>query len=155
MRELVSLLRSKDLTLGSVESMTGGAFAAALTDIPGASEIFKGSIVSYATEEKVNIVGVDSDSIKDNGVVSKRVAEEMAANGLFKLNVDICIAVTGNAGPTAEPGAEPVGSVYIAIAYENNVISKFYTFTGSRIEIKDQTVLAMRELLENTILTVY
>ncbi len=152
MRELLSILRSKELTIGSVESITGGAFADAVTNIPGASEVYKGSIVSYSVEEKINLLGLDSETIKENGVVSRKVSEEMAVHGRHTLNVDVCVSVTGNAGPTAEPGAAPVGVVFMSIALEDKVISKNYSFTGSRIEIKQQAVLAMREFLENTIL---
>lgn len=151
MKTLVELLKEKQLTLGSVESLTGGLFANQVTDVPGASKVFKGSIVSYAVEEKINIVGVKKETIDTYSVVSKQVAEEMAICGKKKLNVDVCVAVTGNAGPTAEPGDEPVGSVYIAVAFQNKVISKHFNFQGMRIEIKNQSVLAMRELIENNI----
>jgi len=152
MESLVKLLEKNKLTLGSVESITGGLFASSITDVPGASKVFKGSIVSYAVEEKVNIVGVNSKTIEKYGVVSKEVAEEMAKDGKEKLNVDVCVSFTGNAGPTTEPGGEPVGAVYMAIAFENKVISKKFMFNGMRIDIKKQAVLAMREFLENTIL---
>lgn len=152
MESLVKLLEKNKLTLGSVESITGGLFASSITDVPGASKVFKGSIVSYAVEEKVNIVGVDLKTIEKYGVVSKEVAEEMAKDGKEKLNVDVCVSFTGNAGPTTEPGGEPVGAVYMAIAFENKVISKKFMFNGMRIDIKKQAVLAMREFLENTIL---
>lgn len=152
MMKLVSILKNNEITIGSVESITGGAFADAITNIPGASKVYKGSIISYAVEEKINLLGLDPIIIKENGVVSNKVSEEMAVRGKHILNTDICISVTGNAGPTAEPGLAPVGVVFMSIAFKEKVISKKYIFNGSRIEIKQQTVLAMREFLENTIL---
>lgn len=152
MREVLSILRAKELTVGSVESITGGAFSDAITNIPGASEVYKGSIISYAVEEKVKLLGLERELIETHGVVSRAVSEAMAVHGRHVLNVDICVSVTGNAGPTAEPGAYPVGIVFMSIALENKVISKNYLFHGTRIEIKQQAVLALREFLENTIL---
>lgn len=151
MKSLIELLENKHLTIGSVESITGGSFAATLTDVPGASKVYKGSIISYAIEEKINLVGVKKDSIDKYGVVSKQVAEEMAINGKEKLNVDICVSFTGNAGPSTEPGGEPVGAIYAAVAFKNTVISKKFLFSGMRIEIKNNAVLALRDFIENII----
>ena len=96
-QNLVEILKSKNLTIGAVESMTGGLFASAVTDIPGASDVFCGSIVAYTPQVKCNLVNVRKETIDQFGVVSWEVASEMAYNGRTLLNVDYCIAVTGNA----------------------------------------------------------
>lgn len=140
MHDLLQTLADRRLTLGSVESMTGGLFAAEATCYPGASAVFKGGIVSYSEQVKAEIVGVDPKTIRAYGVVSAPVAEEMAARGREKLGVDVCVSVTGNAGPTAEPGEAPVGKVYFGFANENSVWSFGYDFQGTRQEIREAAV---------------
>ena len=114
-KELVTLLEKNNLTIGSVESYTGGLFAATITGVPGASKVFPGSIVTYANEIKEKLVGVKEITIHQYGVVSKEVAQEMADGGREKLGVDICVSFTGNAGPTALDRL-PVGRVVIGIS---------------------------------------
>lgn len=145
MEKLLKHLSESHLTLGSVESMTGGLFASMVTDIPGASKVFKGSIVSYASEIKYGLVGVSKETIQKYGLVSEQVAYEMAREGRKRLNVDICVAVTGNAGPTCEPGDKPVGVFYIAVATSNGVEIEVYKKHGKRNEIRNKAVLAMRD----------
>lgn len=145
MLELVSKLKEKNLTIGSIESMTGGLFASTITSIPGASKVFKGSIVSYSPLIKENVVGVNKETIDRYGVVSKEVAYEMADKGKKLLDVDICVSVTGNAGPTAEPGEEGVGCVYYGIAFKKKVFITKKVFSGSRDEIRKKTLLALQE----------
>lgn len=117
-------------TIGSVESFTGGMFAAEITATPGASNYFKGSIVTYSNDIKEKL-GVDTS----NGVINKEVAREMALKGKEYLGVDVCVAFTGNAGPTAMEG-KPIGLVYIAIneqVYELNL-------KGDRNSIRRQAI---------------
>jgi len=123
-KEVLDSLESKGLTLGSVESLTGGLFASSICSIPGASKVFKGSIVTYSNEEKVALVGVKQSVIDEDGVVSEEVASEMALGGLVALNVDVCVSFTGNAGPTAEPGEAEVGEVYMSLALSEKVTGK-------------------------------
>lgn len=145
MEELLKILVEKNLTIGSVESMTGGMFASALASVPGASKAYKGSIVSYSVKVKENLLGIDPKIIKEKDVVSKEVAYEMAKRGKKLLDVDICVSITGNAGPTSEPGKAGVGETYIGVAYldEVKVIKKI--FTGDRNEIRQKAVLSMKE----------
>ena len=145
MIELVQLLKEKSLTIGSVESMTGGLFASSITSVPGASKVYKGSVVSYSPLVKENVIGVKEETIEKYGVVSKEVAYEMAKEGREVLDVDICVSVTGNAGPTTEPGQAGVGEVYIGVSNKKNtqVIKK--NFSGDREQIREQTLLAMQE----------
>ena len=146
MEKLLQELKEKGLTLGSVESMTGGLFSAKFTEIPGSSEVFKGGIVTYSSEEKINIVGVKKETIEKYGVVSEQVAMEMAEQGRKLLNVDICVSVTGNAGPTAEPGGKPVGCFYIGISSKSGTSVKGYKKSQKRNEVRNSAVLAMRDL---------
>ena len=145
MIELVQLLIEKNLTIGSVESMTGGLFASSITSVPGASKVYKGSVVSYSPLIKENVIGVKEETIEKYGVVSKEVAYEMAKEGREVLDVDLCVSVTGNAGPTSEPGQAGVGEVYIGIASKKNIVVVKKNFSGDREQIREQTLLSMKE----------
>ena len=146
MKKLLEAYKKSNLTLGSVESMTGGLFAAKFTGIPGASSVFKGSIVTYSVEEKVNIVGVEKTTIDKYGVVSEEVAKEMAEKGRNVLNVDVCVSVTGNAGPTCEPGGKPAGCFYVGLATKNGTIVNCFQINKKRNGVRNSAVLAMRVL---------
>lgn len=146
MKKLLEAFKKSGLTLGSVESMTGGLFAAKFTGIPGASSVFKGSIVSYSVEEKINIVGVKKESIDTYGVVSQEVAKEMAEKGREILNVDVCVSITGNAGPTCEPGGKPAGCFYVAVASKNGTTVNSFQINRKRNVVRNRAVLAMRVL---------
>ena len=108
--EFSKVLKEKQLTLGSVESFTGGLFAREITRVPGASKFYKGGLVTYATEEKINVLGVSKDIVNRYGVVSQECAYEMASKGQKLLNVDICVSFTGNAGPDVMEGKKCGGS---------------------------------------------
>ena len=140
MHDLLQGLANKHLTLGTVESMTGGLFAAEATSIPGASHVFKGSIVTYSNQIKTGLVGVSPATIQVHGVVSDAVAKEMARLGRQRLGVDVCISVTGNAGPTAEPGKAPVGEVHLALATKKAVWAFGVNCKGDRESIRKQAV---------------
>lgn len=145
MIELVNKLKELQLTIGSIESMTGGLFASNITSVPGASKVFKGSVVSYSALIKESVVGVKKETIDKYGVVSSNVAYEMAEKGRKLLDVDICVSVTGNAGPTAEPGEEGVGVVYLGISSKEGTRTIRKQFNGNREEIRQQTLLALQE----------
>ena len=146
MKKLLEAYKEKGLTLGSVESMTGGLFSAKFTEIPGSSAVFKGGIVTYSAEEKINIVGVKKETIEKYGVVSEEVAKEMAELGRKLLNVDVCVSVTGNAGPTCEPGGKPVGCFYVGVATKNEVAAEVFEKPQKRNRVRNSAVLAMRDL---------
>lgn len=150
MDTLVKLLKDKNLTIGSVESLTGGLFASEITSIPGASKVYKGSIVTYASSEKVNLLHIDPAIIEKYGVVSKEVAELMAKNGREVLDVDLCVSFTGNAGPTCEPGGQPVGKVFIGICGNNFSKTYEFDFKGERNLIrslsKDKAIELLKEI---------
>lgn len=146
MKKLLELYKEKGLTLGSIESMTGGLFAGKFTGIPGSSAVFKGSIVTYSVEEKIKLVGVKKETIDNFGVVSEEVAREMAEKGRKVLNVDVCVSVTGNAGPTCEPGGKPAGCFYIGVSTKEGTVVNAFQKTGKRNGIRNKAVLAMRVL---------
>lgn len=148
---LGKLLTEKGKTLGSIESFTGGTFASRITAVPGASHYFKGAIVTYATETKNRLVGVDYNTIKTHGVVSQEVAGEMAGHGKFLLDVDYCISFTGNAGPEAMEN-KPVGEIYIGIAFLTMCQVFRYDLSGTREEIQNEAIRIGFELLEKIIL---
>ena len=151
MKELLDLLAENSLTLGSCESMTGGLFAAQVTSVSGASKVFKGSIVSYSPLVKEGVLGISPNLISKYDVVSKEVAEEMAVRAKRLLDVDVCVSVTGNAGPTAEPGKEGVGVFYVGVAYLDKVAVIRKQVDGNREEIRLKAVLAMQEEIKNLI----
>lgn len=148
MKELVSLLKKLNLTLASCESVTGGDFASAMTDVSGASEVYLGGLIVYSDYAKIRLAGVDETILSVNGSVSEETVLQMAVRTQTLLKSDLSVAFSGNAGPKASSN-QPVGRVFTAIA----IYDKCYTYkddlTGSRIEIKNQIVqLASRRLLD-------
>lgn len=146
------LLTSKGKTLATAESCTGGKIAESLTSIPGASNYFKGSIVSYATETKINLLNVSKELINEFSVVSKPVAEAMALNVLQLLDVDYAIATTGNAGPEKGESNADVGTVYIAIATKGHVYAEEFSMGNHRTKVINKTVNKALEMLQKEIL---
>ena len=146
LEELSELFKKRGLTLGSVESFTGGKFASEITSIPGASKFFKGAVVTYWTEIKNEVVNVPKDITDKYGVVSKETAYYMAKNGKALLNVDYCVAFTGNAGPEAMEN-KPVGEIYIAIA---NIDVEVYSYrlSGNRGKIQEEAIRLVSEKLK-------
>jgi nicotinamide-nucleotide amidase len=136
--EICELLKQKNLTFGTVESATGGLIANRITNVPGASDSFKGSVVSYSNEIKANVVGVEWAALTTHGAVSKQVAEQMAAGGRNLLKVDICVADTGIAGPGGDTPGKPVGLFYIGLAHKGGAENRMHIFKSDRIGNKDQ-----------------
>ena len=137
--EFSNLLKQKGLTLGSVESFTGGLFAREITRIPGASKFYKGGLVTYWTEEKINVLGIDKSLVDQFGVVSRECAYQMAKNGKNILDVDICVSFTGNAGPDTMEN-KPCGEIYIGISIFDRVITYPYLLDGDRNSIQQEAV---------------
>ena len=130
------LLRQKGLTLGAVESATGGLISHLITNVSGSSDYFKGSITSYSNEAKMKVVGVKEDTLGKYGAVSPQVAEEMAEGGRRVLDVDICIADTGIAGPSGATPGKPVGLFYIGLSHHGGTNSRKHNFQGDREQNK-------------------
>lgn len=140
------LLVEKKVTLGTVESCTGGAVAKEIVRIPGSSSYFKGSIVSYANEIKISLIGVTEEAIDKYGAVSESVVTQMAQNGREKLGVDYCIATSGIAGPEGGSDDKPVGLVWIGVAGPEGTTVKKFLFGENRernIQMSTFTALNM------------
>ena len=148
--EVSALFKERRLTLGSVESFTGGLFAREITAISGASKFYKGALVTYATEEKVRLLGVKQEDVDLHGVVSEEIAYQMAKLGREKLNVDYCVSFTGNAGPEAMEN-KPVGQIFIGLASPKNVVVMAYQLEGDRHTIQKNAINLAFTLLEKTL----
>ncbi len=152
-QEVKALLRQKGLTVGTVESATGGLMAHLITNVTGISRYYQGSVVSYSNEIKVRVIGVKDETIKRFGAVSSQVAEEMAAGGRKFLGVDICVADTGLAGPSGGTPDKPVGLFYISLSHKGGTFSRKHNFSGNREQNKQQAAEAALGWLKEYLLT--
>jgi nicotinamide-nucleotide amidase len=134
--EVGKLLRQKGLTLGIVESATGGLISHRVTNVPGSSDYYKGSVTAYSDEVKIKVVGVKEDTINKYGAVSYQVAEEMAQGGRRILAADICLADTGIAGPSGATPEKPLGLFYIGLSHQAGTYSQKHNFQESREQNK-------------------
>ncbi|THV57759.1 competence/damage-inducible protein A [Flagellimonas alvinocaridis] len=150
--QIASLLTEKQLTLATAESFTGGRIAEGITSIPGASQYFKGSVVSYATETKIKLLGVPEELIQQYSVVSEEVAVAMAKNAKTILNTDFAIATTGNAGPTKGDSDAEVGTVFIAISTPERTFAEKFSMGNHRERVVEKSVNKAFELLLKEIL---
>ena len=146
------LLTEKKLTISTAESCTGGKIAATLSAVPGASNYFKGSVVSYATQVKIDVLDIDENLIAKHGVVSAEVAKEMAKSVQKVMNSDCAIATTGNAGPTKGDEDAELGTVFIGIAMYNEVFVEEFNFGQPREKVIDRAVSKGLELIYKEIL---
>ena len=135
-QEVAKLLREKGLTLGAVESATGGLLSHLITNVPGSSDYYRGSITAYSNQTKVKVVGVKEATIKEYGAVSPEVAREMAHGGRRVLDSDICLADTGVAGPGGATPEKPGGLFYLGLACAAGTESRKHTFAGDREQNK-------------------
>lgn len=134
--EIGAILRQRGLTLGTVESATGGLISHLITNATGSSAYYKGSIIAYSNEVKIKVVGVKEDTLNKYGAVSPQVAEEMARGGRRVLATDICLADTGIAGPGGATPGKPLGLFYIGLSYPMGTYSRKHIFTGNREQNK-------------------
>jgi nicotinamide-nucleotide amidase len=146
------LLKQQNKTLSTAESCTGGKIAEVLTSVSGASNYFKGSVVSYATETKITVLGISAELIEKNSVVSAEVAKQMAINVKKIINTDYAIATTGNAGPLKGDSKAAVGTVFIALATPNEVIVEEFNFGQPREKVIDRALVKSLEMLRKEIL---
>jgi nicotinamide-nucleotide amidase len=146
------LLKQQQKSISTAESCTGGKIAAALTSVSGASKYFKGSVVSYATETKINVLGISEKLIEEHSVVSAEVAKQMAISIKNIMKTDYAIATTGNAGPSKGDSNAEIGTVFIAIATPNNIIVEEFNFGQPREKVIDRTVIKSLEMIREEIL---
>ena len=146
------LLTEKKLTISTAESCTGGEIAATLSAVPGASNYFRGSVVSYATQAKIDVLDIDENLIAKNGVVSAEVAKEMVKSVRKIMKSDFAIATTGNAGPTKGDKDAELGTIFIGIATPNEVFAEEFNFGQPREKVIDRGVSKALELIYKEIL---
>jgi PncC family amidohydrolase len=146
-------LHDRDLTIAVAESCTGGLLAAALADLPESSQRFLGGVVSYATDKKVAVLGVPSEAIERDGVISETTACEMAEAARRLFQSDVALGVTGVAGPGPQDG-KPVGLTYIGACFDQGTKVREYHWPGGRFTNRAASVEAAIdlavELLEET-----
>jgi PncC family amidohydrolase len=144
---LVATLQGRGQTLTTAESLTGGLLAAMVTGVPGASAVYTGGVVSYATEVKQQLLGVPDEVVDEHGVVSAECAEAMAAGARDLLHTTYAMSTTGVAGPEEQEG-KPVGTVFVGVAGPDGVRSLELGFGGTRALIREKScAAAIGELL--------
>ncbi|HLV43081.1 MAG TPA: competence/damage-inducible protein A [Brumimicrobium sp.] len=146
------LLKKKHISLGTVESCTGGGIASSFIHYAGSSNFFKGGLITYSNDLKTKLAHVPEEILNKYGAVSKEVAKAMAVGGKAQLNVDYTIAVTGIAGPDGGTDEKPVGTVWIAIATPNGVIAQHFLFGEHRGRNIEKTELYAANLLRKVVL---
>lgn len=150
--DLANYFVKNKLTLAVAESITGGNIAKMITAIPGASQYFKGGVVTYSSEAKEQILEVKDEMIEKYTVVSAEVAKAMASGIKKILKSDYAIATTGNAGPAAEMNTDKIGQVFIAIATPNNIVVAEFNFGNSREKTIQRASNKAFEMLRKEIL---
>ncbi len=152
---VVRLLVKYDLTAATAESCTGGLLAGRIVNVPGASEVFKEGFITYSNKAKRKRLDVSKSTLKKYGAVSEQTAKEMAAGGVFAADADVCVSVTGIAGPDGGTEEKPVGLVYMACYLKDKVSVECWHFKGNREKIREQAVVKALDLLRRSILQNY
>jgi nicotinamide-nucleotide amidase len=134
--EVLDKLRKGGLTIAVAESCTGGRICDMLTNVPGSSDVFRGGVVVYNNESKMNLLGVSHISIREHGAVSPECAIEMVSGVVRLFNADVGLAVTGIAGPGGATETKPVGLVYIALSNKDERVFFKMELEGDRERIK-------------------
>ena len=150
-RTVFDLLKNKGVTFASAESCTGGNIAHVITLIPGSSEVFKGTAVTYATPMKTKVLSVPAEMIEKCGVVSQEVVESMATGVRNLMEADFGVATTGVAGPSGGTEENPVGTVWIGVASAKGVVSKCFNFGKDRENVINRATIAAYEMLRQQI----
>ena len=150
--EIGALLRENKLTLGVIESATGGLISHRITNVPGSSDYYKGSVTAYSNEVKIRVVGVEQHTIEDHGSGSSQTVEEMAEGGRRLLAADICLSDTGIAGPTGATPEKPLGLFHIGLSSKSGTRSQRHVFHGSREKNKHSAAEAALNMLKEYLL---
>ncbi len=152
---VVDLLKKYGITVSTAESCTGGLIASRIVNVPGASEVFQAGFVTYTDRSKRKILDVKKSTLKEHGAVSEETVREMEKGGVFAAESDVCIAVTGIAGPGGGTVETPVGLVYIATYMKDQLSVEEYHFNGNRQKIRSQAAVKALDLLRRSILENY
>lgn len=142
-KRVIEKLRERGLLLATAESCTGGLCAKRLTDVPGASQVFCGGVVSYTNDVKMRLLGVKEETLSQFGAVSGETAREMAEGARKATGADVAVSVTGVAGPSSDEMGNVVGTVFIAFSSEQETVSEKLQLSGDREKIREQSVNAM------------
>lgn len=146
-KRVIEALKQRGWMVATAESCTGGLCAKVLTDVPGASQVFCGGVVSYTNEVKMRLLGVKEETLRRFGAVSAETAKEMAEGVRRITGADAALSVTGVAGPESDEMGNVVGTVFIAFASEEETVSERLRLNGDREKIRTQSVNAMLWLL--------
>lgn len=138
---LVALLAARGATCATAESCTGGGVGAAITSVPGSSEVYCGGVVSYSNDVKSGVLGVKKETLAAHGAVSAEIASEMAEGARRLTGADIAVSVTGVAGPGGGTAEKPVGLVWFGIASADGVRTEKAMFCGNRARVREQAVV--------------
>lgn len=141
---LVHVLADAGLTVATCESLTGGLVGATITSIPGASAVFRGGLITYASDLKAALAGVDAQWIAEHGVVNDTTARQMATGCAHTCQADLGLACTGVAGPDRQDGQRP-GTVHVAVAHDAQVFTRQLSLSGERKAVRLGTVSALLE----------
>ena len=136
---VVDMLKDQDRVLALAESCTGGAVASRIVNVPGASQVFSTGFVTYSNRAKRKCLGVKKSTLKTEGAVSAKCAKEMAKGCCFVTKADICLSITGIAGPGGGTEEKPVGTVFMGCCFNDKVVTREFHFTGNRSKIREQT----------------
>lgn len=144
-----NLLKEKNLTVSTAESCTGGSIAAHLTSVPGSSEYFEGGIVAYSNEIKETLLHVSPQTLEKHGAVSEETVIEMVKGAMKAMKTDCAVSTSGIAGPGGGTKEKPVGTVWIAAAYKNEIRTmKQETDRGREMNMERAVNNALLMLLE-------
>ena len=147
-KELSEKFWKEGLTLATAESCTAGNIAAVITAIPGSSHFYKGGIIAYSDEVKVNLLGVNPETLEKNGAVCEEVVIEMAKGAMKSMNSDCAVATSGIAGPTGGTPEKPVGTVWIAVAMKDRVMTMKATGDEGRNKNIEKATLNALQMLQ-------
>ena len=149
---LVRLLKKHELTVATAESCTGGLVASRIVNVSGASDVFKEGFVTYSNKAKRKHLDVSKGTLKKYGAVSSQTAREMAIGGAFATDSDVCVSVTGIAGPDGGTEEKPVGLVYMACCFKDKVTVEKYQFKGNRDKVREHAAVRALDLVRRTVL---
>lgn len=148
---VVELLKVQGLTLSLAESCTGGLLSAKIVNVPGASDVYKEGFVTYTERAKRKRLLVKKSTLKSETAVSAKTAKEMAKGGCFAAGSDVCVSITGYAGPQGGTKEHPVGTVFIGCCMKGDVVVKEFHFNGNRSKIREQAAVYALTLLRDCI----
>ena len=152
---VVDLLKAQEMRLSLVESCTGGALAARIVNVPGASEVFGMGLVTYSNKAKRKLVQVKKSTLKIDGAVSEKCAREMAKGGCNASGADICLSITGIAGPDGGTEEKPVGTVFMGCCCRGRIEVREFHLSGNRGKIREQSVVYALAFLRDCVMGEY